>query len=211
VASDPWYVSEVWGWSMLDLEWELETNERLVILAFAQGVDTSSLLDLIAERNYATDLYEGFTLYPHNFDMSLVWLRPPFSAFQNAAFMEDDRVLMLAPTLPALRAAVDAYSGRTSNLTQDPSALALALALDESVGTLLLTQAAACGAPVLDATERAYDLAGVGYRPTELGTRGLTALARLDEVVMNIVTLSAPGELFSQVCSRSADFLACAD
>ena len=204
---DPWYVGEQWGWTLLDLEWELETNARVTVLRFAPAFDAAAVVALTQERGYATQSHGDVTAYSHARDNSLEWLRPPFFAYQNLAYLADERVLLLAPTAAALHEALDAYAAQVPSLADDANARGLAETLDVALGAVLITSASACMIPDTEAPQ--YELAGVGYHFDGGSTRGVVSLAQAGEVTVSTETVDAPGALINPVLVGSAAFLGC--
>lgn len=206
---NPWYVGEQWGWTLLDLEWELETNARVTTLRFAPDVDAAAVLALAQERGYSAASHGDVVVYSHARDNSLEWLRPPFFAYQNLAYLADERVLLLAPTAAALHEALDAYAGGVPSLADDANGLGLAGALDSALGAVLLTSASACMVPNPDTEVPQYELAGVGYHFDGATTRAVFGLAQAGVITAYVDTVEAPGALLDPVLLGAATFLGC--
>jgi len=208
-ARNPWYVGEQWGWTFLDLEWELETSAWVSVLRFVPDVDAAAVLALAQERGYSAANHGDVTVYSHERDNSLEWLRPPFFAYQNLAYLADERVLLLAPTTAALHEALDAHAGVVPSLADDVNASGLAETLDGVFGAVLLTSASACMIPDADTEVPQYELAGVGYHVDDSGTHGVVGLAQAGEVSAYTDPIDAPGTLIYAALVGSAAFLGC--
>jgi len=206
---DPWYVGEQWGWTFLDLEWELETSARVVILRFTEDSATLSLLNLAQERGYSAEPYGTATLYSHAFSFSLEWLRPPFAAFQNVAFLEDEGVLILAATVVDVHAALDAYSGAAPSLADDGNAREIAALLDPSLGAVILTHQAACATHDPERAVPEFEHVGVGYSVADVAVHGVLGFARSGVVTLVTDELESPLDLFNPVLAGRAGFLGC--
>lgn len=173
-SGNPWLVHEQWGWSLLDLAWELETSAGLVVVGFAPDFDPSTLFGYLSQRGYQTVDYEGISVYSRAMDVSLPWLRPPFMAFQNLAYLDSERVLVAGARPGPVQAALDAYAGR------EPSWLGaehpVVSALSDSASSVIAAQATACYGLEPNPEVLTYELAGLGYSHAGAETTGTVVL-----------------------------------
>lgn len=163
-SRSPWWMQEEWGWSFLDVDWELQFYPAGVVVGFNESFDPGPLLALFDEREYETDDHHGQATRHHAFDPMLSWLRPPLTAFGNIAYLEQQRVLVGSSTLEGLRALLDAHAGRSDPWPAADLALNLAQAAEPTMGAYVFPASAICGRlGVEEARLQTYRAAAVAY------------------------------------------------
>lgn len=173
----PWWMHEQWGWSFLDLDWELDLFPGMAVAAFGQGFDPAPLLALIDERGFGTGDHHGQLTRHHPFDLSLAWLRPPLAAYQNLAYLEQERVLLAANTTLGLHALLDAHAGRSTPWPAGDLLLSLAQAAEPPTGAWVFPASAVCERlPSAEPDLQAYQAAAVAYRHVGDGPHGTVLL-----------------------------------
>lgn len=163
-GSTAWLLDEEWGFSLLDVAWELQTDARVTVVAFSEGFSPERFLALLSQRGYETTVHEGQYVHSHPMDASLSWVRPPFTEFQNLAYLGDERALLLAFDRDALVSALDVHAGRAPAWIGGEQALGVLEGLEDADSAVLLSSGKVCFAPDDGASLQAFDLAGVGYQ-----------------------------------------------
>ncbi len=176
-----WLVQEQWGWSLLDVAWELETSERLAVVAFESGFDPSAMLALLATRGYETAVHEGQEVHSHPADPSQSWLRPPFILYQNLSYLEDERVLLLATRPEVIAAALDVRAGRAQGWMSGEVAEAVLDGVSGAHGAVLVDEASACRGLEPNGSLLSYDVAALAYRRQDDTALGRVAIVYPDQ------------------------------
>ncbi len=200
-GSPPRTTQEQWGWTFLDLDWELQIGADQVVLAFHQDFDPARLLDLVEERGYGRDDHHGQTTYHHAFQEGLPWMRWPFNAFSNLAYLEGERILLAAAWAEALQDMLDAHAGRTERWSGSAVAEAFGRSAEPPLAAMLLSASSACNlTPGSVAQVHPFDAVALTYhRDGEalLGTVAIgyadAATARLDLGVRSNLAREASG------------------
>jgi len=137
------YTAAHWGFDATDLTWELATEvargPRLIVLRFPDSFDLQPLVDLLVERSYTAAEVDGARIYSHAQTADEWLISGP--EFQNVAFLEDGRTIVLA-RLPVgepdgMGAIVETILD-SSAASEERSQLAMvAAALDHATGAIL--------------------------------------------------------------------------
>ncbi|MBX3143005.1 MAG: hypothetical protein KF813_04555 [Trueperaceae bacterium] len=179
----PWFMHEMWAWSLLDLDWELQVYPGGAVLAFNSGFDPGPTLALLDERGYQASDHHGQVTRHIAFDLSLAWLRPPLAEYTNVAYLEQERVLVVASTLEALHALLDAQAGRSEAWSAADIGLAVAGAAEPPLGAWVFPAATACRYMLVDEPGlQAYSAAAIAYHRVGDEIVGTAVLAYDSEV-----------------------------
>lgn len=199
----PWWVHQQWGWSFLDLDWELEIGSGQAVLAFREGFDPRPLLDRLDERGYRRDDHHGQTTWHHAFDPSLPWLRPPLAAFQNVAYLEGDGIMLLATQTEALQAMLDAQAGRSAAWPGGAVTEVFGHATEPPMAAMLFMASSVCGlAPEQEAQLQPFQAAALGYRREGDALLGTVIIGYADEAAASL-DLRARSHITDQGRDRS--------
>lgn len=183
-SRSPWSMHEEWGWSFLDVDWELQIYPAGVVVGFKRGFDPGPLLALFDERGYETDDHHGQATRHHAFNPMLSWLRPPLAAFGNIAYLEQQRVLVGSSTLEGLHALLDAHAGRSAPWQASDLALSLAQAAEPTMGAWVFPASAFCDRlRVEEPGLQAYQSAAVAYHRLGDELIGTVVLGYEDEAI----------------------------
>lgn len=183
----PWWVHEQWGWSVLDLDWELQIGSNGAVLAFRDGFDPAPLLGLLDERGFERGDHHAQATWHHAFDPSLPWLRPPLAAFQNLAYLEDERVLLLATGAEALQAMLDAHAGRSASWPGAAVMEAFGDAAEQPMSAMVFSASPVCGmAPQQEVQAQAFEAVALTYHRQDEALLGSIVIGYADEVTAGL-------------------------
>lgn len=183
----PWWVHEQWGWSVLDLDWELQIGSNRAVLAFRDGFDPAPLLGLLDERGFERGDHHAQATWHHAFNPSLPWLRPPLAAFQNLAYLEDERVLLLATGAEALQTMLDAHAGRDASWPGATVMDAFGHAVEQPMSAMVFSASSVCGAALqLEVQPQPFEAVALAYHRQGDALFGSVVIAYADEATAGL-------------------------
>jgi hypothetical protein len=128
-----------WGWDSTDLLWEASftlDGPPVYLLRFGDDFDFAPVLDRFDEHGYTRTDCAGTPLYSHEMDLRASWLRTTELAILNIAFIEEEKLFVLASAPDPVMAVLDAPA-EGSTLASLPAVRSVAAALGD-VGSAIL-------------------------------------------------------------------------
>lgn len=132
--------AEIWGWDSTDLLWEASLTldgPPLYLLRFRDDFDFDPVIERLNERGYTTTEVEGATLYSHEMNLTLDWLRTTELSILNIAYVPDEKLFVLASSPEVVTNTIHAVTAGTT-LAALPPVRAVAAELGD-VGAAMIT------------------------------------------------------------------------
>lgn len=131
--------AEMWGWDATDLLWEAHhtgDGPPTWVLRFRDDFDFASVLARLDEREYTTSENNDVTVYSHELDLKVDWIRSSEFAILNIAYLAEENSFILSSRPEAVTATLDAIA-QGETLAEQPAMRSVAAALGE-VGAAIL-------------------------------------------------------------------------
>lgn len=150
--------AEQWGFDKTDLAWEANVLTRelppMYVLKFRSGFDFEPLIALFQKREFEEIEVHGATLFTHELDLSVEWVRVAELGIHNTALIPEEHLAILSSSPRAVEALLATRSGVLSSLFETPAAVATVNRLGETAGAILLLGLDTClgftQSPLLD-------------------------------------------------------------
>ena len=195
-----------WGFDTTDLEWEAQITATgtppTYLLKLRDGFDLETLVDRFIERGFTQTESYGAAVFSRAFDPTEEWISTTEIAIHNTAILEDEKLLILSSSFPAVELLLATRAGELPSFFDDASAARTVERLAEPFAAYLLLGESTClrfspnplldliGTPVgnsalddlrawLDSGEplHRYVALGVGYRVEQDHPVGTIAFA----------------------------------
>ncbi len=131
--------AETWGWDSTDLLWEANLTLEgppVYLLRFRDDFDFAPVLARLDERNYSTTEHGGTTLYSHEMDLGVNWLRTTELSILNIAVFEEEKLFALASAPDSVTVVLDAIA-EGATLARLPAMRSVAAALGDASAAIL--------------------------------------------------------------------------
>jgi hypothetical protein len=128
-----------WGWDNTDLLWEANltaSGPPVYVLRFRDDFNFGPVFARLTERGYTRLEHEGIPLYSHDFDLSVDWLRTSEFAILNIAFVEAEKIFMMASSPDTVAYLLDSMAAG-STLAVVPGVVEAAAALGHAGAALI--------------------------------------------------------------------------
>jgi hypothetical protein len=132
--------ADTWAWDTTDLVWEATVfteGPTIYALKFRDDFDLAPILALFDERGFSQGEYQGVPIYSHEMDFEADWLRATEFAILNTAVLEDEKMLILSPSIEDVRLVLDTYLGEVASLADNEAIQATASHLGEVAAAII--------------------------------------------------------------------------
>jgi hypothetical protein len=157
----------LWSFDSLDLQWEAEgdtSSTPISVLRFNDSFNFAPVLAHFAQRGYAKTIYHGIALYSHPMALTQSWFTQGPLGVLNAAYLPESHILVFSSAPVSVRAALDAYLGRSPSMVRDEAITTTAGALGVAAAAIFEPEHGACSSLAVD------DSAATGNEPGNLST-----------------------------------------
>jgi hypothetical protein len=137
----------LWAFDSFDLQWEVqgETSSTPVsVLRFNDSFKFAPVLAHFAQRGYAKTTYHGIALYSHPMALTQSWFTQGPLDVLNAAYLPESHILVFSSAPVSVKAALDAYLGRSPSMVRDEAITTTAGALGVAAAAIFEPERGAC-------------------------------------------------------------------
>lgn len=132
--------SELWGWDLTDLEWEVRSSINIhpnYVLKFRDDFDFTPFLDHLKERGFKKTIYQDLPIYSHPVDTALDWIGTTELSIVNTAVIEDANLLVMSGDKDVVESILGIFQKQSDSLADNKFVQELIASLANSPGVFV--------------------------------------------------------------------------
>lgn len=132
--------SELWGWDLTDLEWEVRSSRNIhpnYVLKFRDDFDFTPFLDHLEERGFKKTNYQGLPIYSHPVDTALDWIGTTELSIVNTAVIEEANLLVMSGDKDIVESIFGSFQKQSDSLADNEFVQELIASLADSPGVFV--------------------------------------------------------------------------